>query len=37
MRTGNSWSVMGDLIDEFYFVMCQGNRCATMGEELKVT
>ena len=36
MRSGNTWSVMGDLIDSFYFVMCQGNSCATMGEELKV-
>lgn len=34
MRSGNTWSVMGDLIDEFYFVMCQDNRCATMGEQL---
>ena len=36
MRSGNTWSVMGDLIDDFYFVMCQGNRCATMGQELRV-
>ena len=36
MRTGNSFSVMGDLIDSFNFVMCQGNRCATMGETLDV-
>jgi hypothetical protein len=36
MRQGNSWSVMGDLIDEFYFVLCQGNACATMGETLRV-
>ena len=34
MRSGNTWSVMGDLIDEFYFVMCQDDRCATMGEQL---
>ncbi len=37
MRDGNSFSVMGDLIDEFFFVMCQGNKCATMGETLEVT
>ncbi|MEL7470897.1 MAG: hypothetical protein AAFN27_20765 [Pseudomonadota bacterium] len=36
MREGNSWSVMGDLIDSFHFVMCQNRRCATMGEELQV-
>ena len=36
MRSGNTWSVMGDLIDEFFFVMCQADRCATMGEELQV-
>jgi len=34
MRSGNTWSVMGDLIDELYFVMCQDDRCATMGEQL---
>lgn len=36
MRNGNAFAVLGDLIDEFYFVMCQGSRCATMGEELVV-
>jgi hypothetical protein len=36
MRTGNSWSVKGDLIDELSFIICQGSRCATMGETLKV-
>jgi hypothetical protein len=36
MRSLNSWSVMGDLIDELYFVMCQGSKCATMGETLVV-
>lgn len=36
MRSLNSWSVMGDLIDELYFVMCQGRDCATMGETLEV-
>ncbi len=36
MRSGNSWSSMGDVINEFYFVMCQRSRCATMGETLKV-
>ncbi|MEO0820769.1 MAG: hypothetical protein AAF074_10145 [Pseudomonadota bacterium] len=34
MRQGNSWSVHGDLIDEFYMVLCQGNTCATLGETL---
>ena len=37
MRTGNTWSVMGDLIDSFTFVICQDSNCATMGEELRVT
>lgn len=36
MRTGNSYSVHGDLVSEFYMAMCQGDRCATMGETLKV-
>jgi len=37
MRTGNTFSVMGDLIDSFVFVMCQDGNCATMGERLRVT
>jgi hypothetical protein len=36
MRDGNSFSVMGDLIDSFNFVLCQDATCATMGEELTV-
>ena len=36
MRAGNSFSVMGDLIDDLSFVMCQGGTCATMGETLTV-
>lgn len=36
MRDGNSFSVMGDLIDDLSFVMCQGTACATMGQELVV-
>ncbi|MGF1502337.1 MAG: hypothetical protein ACFBSD_11030 [Paracoccaceae bacterium] len=35
-RSGNVWNVHGDLIDEFYFVMCQGELCATMGQTLRV-
>ncbi|MEL6476097.1 MAG: hypothetical protein AAFR17_02115 [Pseudomonadota bacterium] len=34
MRRGDHFSVMGDLIDEFYFVICQGDKCATMGQQL---
>lgn len=37
MQAGNHFSVMGDLIDEFLFVMCQDGRCATMGENLRVS
>lgn len=37
LREGNNYSVMGDLIDQFFFVVCQPNEgCATMGEELRV-
>ncbi|MGF1554454.1 MAG: hypothetical protein ACFBWO_18420, partial [Paracoccaceae bacterium] len=36
MRSGNSWSVFGDLIDEFFIAICQGDTCATMGETLNV-
>ncbi len=36
MRAGNSYSVMGDLIEDLAFVMCQGTACATMGETLTV-
>ncbi len=36
MRAGNSWSVMGDLIDDLSFIMCQGSDCATMGQTLHV-
>ncbi|MCG8440226.1 MAG: hypothetical protein MI723_00305, partial [Caulobacterales bacterium] len=36
MRAGNTYSVMGDLIDDFFFVMCQSGNCATMGEELRI-
>jgi hypothetical protein len=36
MRSGNSFSVMGDLIDELNWVMCQGSACATMGQTLRV-
>ena len=36
MRRGAHFSVMGDLIDEFYFVMCQGLNCASMGQQLNV-
>jgi hypothetical protein len=35
-RDGDSWSVMGDLITELDFVMCQGAECVTMGGELEV-
>ena len=37
MQQGNHFSVMGDLIDKFYFVMCQGDECATMGQTLRVS
>lgn len=37
MQRGNHYSVMGDLVDEFYFVMCQGNTCAEMGQTLRVS
>ncbi len=36
MRSGNTYSVMGDLIGQFNWVMCQGGKCATMGQELVV-
>ena len=36
MRSGNSFSVWGDLITDLDFVMCQGAVCATMGETLFV-
>lgn len=38
MRAGNTWSVQGDLIDQFYFVACttEHPRCAVMGETLTI-
>lgn len=36
LRSGNSYAVMGQLIDQFAFVACSGIRCATMGETLSV-
>ncbi|MFV0474311.1 MAG: hypothetical protein ACK5MQ_08920 [Pikeienuella sp.] len=36
MRKGNAFSVMGDLVHDFRFIMCQGSACATMGETLTV-
>ncbi len=36
MQVGNTYTVMGDLITELDFVMCQGTTCATMGETLRV-
>lgn len=36
LRSGNSFAVQGQLIDErFKFVACSGLRCATMGETLE--
>ncbi|MCB1740317.1 MAG: hypothetical protein KDK91_08110 [Gammaproteobacteria bacterium] len=36
LRSGNSWHVMGDLVDQLEFEVCAGNQCATMGEALEV-
>ncbi|MEL6267043.1 MAG: hypothetical protein AAFR52_15580, partial [Pseudomonadota bacterium] len=36
MRTGNTYSVMGDVIEDFYWTICQGDNCATLGETLTV-
>ncbi len=36
LRRGNVFVVMGQLIDAMKFTACAGNRCATMGETLKV-
>lgn len=36
MRSGNTYTVMGDLVEEFRWIMCQGSQCATMGETLTV-
>ncbi len=37
MRRGNTYSVHGDLITDFYWAICQGDTCATLGEELQLT
>jgi hypothetical protein len=36
LRSGNSYVVQGDLIDQLQFVACYGGDCATMGETLRV-
>lgn len=36
LRSGNTFVVMGQLIDRMEFVACYGNECATMGETLQV-
>jgi hypothetical protein len=36
LRSGNSFVVQGDLIDQLEFVACHGDSCATMGETLEV-
>jgi hypothetical protein len=36
LRSGNTWTAMGELVDQVSFTACVGNRCATMGQTLKV-
>lgn len=36
LRSGNAFSVQGQLIDDMKFEACSGRNCATMGETLRV-
>lgn len=36
LRSGNNFTVMGQLIDKLEFKACSGRRCASMGEALEV-
>ncbi len=36
LRSGNGYVTQGDLIDDIVFKACSGNKCAGMGETLKV-
>ncbi|MGF1447139.1 MAG: hypothetical protein ACFBRM_13200 [Pikeienuella sp.] len=36
MRTGNTYSTHGQIISDFFWAICQGDNCATLGETLVV-